>query len=46
MSGYTDAGVIQRELLTPDAPFLQKPMSAVALARKVREVLDGDGARP
>jgi PAS domain S-box-containing protein len=41
ISGYTDDDVIRRGLLVPGSPFLQKPFEAAALARKVREVLDG-----
>jgi CheY-like chemotaxis protein len=41
ISGYTDDEVIRRGLLVPGSPFLQKPFEAPALARKVREVLDG-----
>jgi len=41
ISGYTDDDVIRRGLLVPGSPFLQKPFEAPALARKVREVLDG-----
>jgi PAS domain S-box-containing protein len=40
MSGYTNDEIIRRGLLTPGAPFLQKPFSPEALAAKVREVLD------
>ncbi len=40
MSGYTNDEIIRRGLLTPGAPFLQKPFSPEALATKVREVLD------
>jgi signal transduction histidine kinase len=41
MSGYTDDDAIRRGLLRPDAPFIQKPFLPAALARKVRDVLDG-----
>jgi two-component system, cell cycle sensor histidine kinase and response regulator CckA len=37
-SGYLD--VSQHGVLRPDTPFLRKPFSPDALARKVREVLD------
>ncbi|MGH7657555.1 MAG: response regulator, partial [Gemmatimonadales bacterium] len=40
MSGYTDDSIIQRGILQPGTAFLQKPFSAVGLARKIREVLD------
>jgi two-component system cell cycle sensor histidine kinase/response regulator CckA len=41
MSGYTDTVVTHRGLIDSGAPFLQKPLTPDALARKVREVLDG-----
>lgn len=40
MSGYTDNVIAQHGVLDPTTAFLQKPFSAGALARKVREVLD------
>jgi signal transduction histidine kinase/CheY-like chemotaxis protein len=40
MSGYTDDWVIHQGLLNGSMAFLQKPFSAVALAQKVRGVLD------
>jgi two-component system cell cycle sensor histidine kinase/response regulator CckA len=45
MSGYTNDEIIRRGLLTPSAPFLQKPFSPEALATKVREVLDAARGR-
>jgi CheY-like chemotaxis protein len=44
MSGYTGDDVIQRGLLEPGVPFQQKPFTPEALARKVRELLDGRGS--
>jgi two-component system cell cycle sensor histidine kinase/response regulator CckA len=44
MSGYTGDDVIQRGLLEPGVPFQQKPFTPEALARKVREMLDGRAA--
>ena len=41
MSGYTDTAVTHRDLVDSGAPFLQKPLTPDALARKVRETLDG-----
>ena len=41
ISAYTDDAVILRGLLTVDLPFLGKPIKSDALARKVRQVLDG-----
>jgi PAS domain S-box-containing protein len=40
MSGYTDDAIVQHGVLGADTPFLQKPFSPVALARKVRETID------
>lgn len=39
MSGYTDHAIVHHGELEPDLPFLQKPFTPQALARKVREVL-------
>jgi two-component system cell cycle sensor histidine kinase/response regulator CckA len=41
MSGYPDTSTIDRGEFDPSIPFLQKPFTPSALARKVREVLDG-----
>ena len=41
MSGYTETSMMRGSV--PDAPFLQKPFSPLALARAVRAVLDGAG---
>ncbi len=40
MSGYTGDAVLRYGVQAAETPFLQKPFSAEALARKVREVLD------
>jgi CheY-like chemotaxis protein len=40
VSGYTGEDIVQRGLLDPGAPFLQKPFSPAGLAAKVRELLD------
>ena len=39
MSGYPDAAIGRHQMLERGLAFLQKPFSAAALARKVREVL-------
>jgi PAS domain S-box-containing protein len=44
MSGYTDVGVSQQGILARGTAFLSKPFTPEALARKVREVLDGPAA--
>jgi CheY-like chemotaxis protein len=41
MSAYTDDAVILRGVVQSGAAFLQKPFTMEALARRVREVLDG-----
>lgn len=40
ISGYTDHAITHHAGLKPGTPFLQKPFSPTALAKKVREVLD------
>jgi two-component system, cell cycle sensor histidine kinase and response regulator CckA len=41
MSGYSDEAVYRHGEIGPGAAFLEKPFTEGALARKVREVLDG-----
>jgi len=39
MSGYTDDAIVHHGVLDPGTPFLQKPFTARALTKKVKEVL-------
>lgn len=41
MSGYTDNAIAHHGVLEPGLYFIEKPFSPKALARKVRETLDG-----
>jgi FixJ family two-component response regulator len=40
LSGYTDETVIRHDVVRSGFAFLHKPFTAMALARRVREVLD------
>jgi DNA-binding response OmpR family regulator len=41
MSGYTEDTITRHGILEPGLVYVQKPFSPEALARRVREVLDG-----
>jgi hypothetical protein len=43
MSGYTDHAIVNNGVIGGDTAFIQKPFAPPALARKVREVLEGNG---
>jgi PAS domain S-box-containing protein len=43
VSGYTGDAVLRHGITEEGMPFLQKPFTALALSRKVREVLDDRG---
>jgi two-component system, cell cycle sensor histidine kinase and response regulator CckA len=48
ISGYTDNAVVRNGFRDANTVYLQKPFTLEALARKVREVIDGKaiGSRP
>jgi len=42
VSGYTGGTLVQQGIAQGKVDFLQKPFTPTSLARKVREVLDGE----
>ncbi len=40
VSGFTDESIVRQGAREPGIAFLQKPFTAEALARKLRELLD------
>src|SRR4029453_2394336 len=43
MSGYTDEAIVHHGVLDAEVEFIQKPFAPLALAKKVREVIDSNG---
>ena len=41
-SGYTDQAIVQRGIVQPGVPLIQKPFTADALINRVRKVLDAN----
>jgi PAS domain S-box-containing protein len=45
LSGYTNDAIIRNGMLEPEMCFLQKPFTADALSKKVRDLLDAPGIK-
>jgi hypothetical protein len=46
MSGYADDAIVHHGTLDPGTHFIAKPFTATDLARKVRDVLNGENGNP
>jgi len=46
MSGYTDDAILRHGILGPGEAFIGKPFTPHAIARKVRDTLDGSNGHP
>jgi hypothetical protein len=46
MSGYTDEAIVHHGMLDPGMHFLQKPFTADALLRRIRELLGTPSGAP
>jgi DNA-binding NtrC family response regulator len=45
-SGYSDTSIVHKDVLDSAAAFIQKPYRPKALARTIREVLEGHAPNP
>ena len=45
LSGYTDDAIVQHGILEREMYFLQKPFTADALSKKVRDLLDASDVK-
>jgi len=46
VSGYSDEAIVRHGVIESGTAFLQKPFTRASLARKIREVLDGEPSGP